>query len=455
MNSVLKKVLLGSVGCLFLMPLLFNEAVADSENLRDQGYSSSMDGYNPTSYSTDGNWRDRGGASSMDGYTAPAYSTDGNWRDRGGASSMDGYNPTSYSTDGNWRDRGGASSMDGYNPTAVEEGKADGYVKAIKEIPLGDYEQLLLLNITYKNDEASMEKTEEISNKIKKDTGFEGDIGLDSSFNPASLYSKNTLSPSEQLADMLSYNQLMLIADKAAEKGNVGGVYNAYVTYNSGLYKENVLQRVRDVFYKSGNADYASLSVEIDGTNSDSEKVIMGRTLGEVLSEFNSAYEKYQQFVIESSDGFGYAISLPTVYGDLDLFPLFSSEYAFFKYEAANANFETIDDMKNSFDAFLLKGGAKNRSDIASRRNIFETQALAGVFSNSITIREVAQKYLHSKSDISALGTEASNGRSNWYALNVLTSGLVQILGWDAVLDASIIEYDGIVRMKDDINKTK
>ena len=391
----------------------------------------------------------------MDGYSAPTYSTEGNWRDRGGASSMDGYSAPTYSTEGNWRDRGGASSMDGYNPTAAESGGADGYVKAVKEIPLGDYEQLLLLNITYKNDEYSMEKTEEISDKIKKDTGFEGDIGLDSSFNPASFYSKNTLSPSEQLADILSYNQLMLIADEAAKKGNVGGVYNAYVTYNSGLYKENVLQRVRDAFYKGGNVDYASLSVELDGENTDSERVIMGRTLGEVLEEFNSSYEKYQQFVIESSEGFGYAISLPTVYGDLDLFPLFASEYAFFKYEAANANFETIDEMKKSFEAFLLKGGAKSRSDIASRRNIFETQALAGVFSNSITIREVAQKYLHSKGDLSALGTQANNGRSNWYALNVLTSGLVQILGWDAVLDASMIEYDGIVRMKDDINRTE
>ena len=78
------------------------------QNLRDQGYSSSMDGYTAPAYSTEGNWRDRGGASSMDGYTAPAYSTEGNWRDRGGASSMDGYTAPS-----NLRDQGYSSSMDG------------------------------------------------------------------------------------------------------------------------------------------------------------------------------------------------------------------------------------------------------------------------------------------------------------------------------------------------------
>ena len=538
MNNVLKKILLGSVGCLFLMPLFLRGAMADdpgaphptptptvdqsqTENAPSSGDIAPTSGivpvggqlpdltqpynFNRTTYTpvyvnrdllTGVTTETRGGTGQFHtirpyngtvlrpynvlnggaiAYTPSDHSTEGNWTDRGGPSSTEGM--PDYSTQGNWTDRGGPSSTEGMpdytadtsenladNSQEVDNGvdksleymgdgidsttAVAGYVEAVKEIPVADYEQLLLLNITY-TDESSMEASEKISDKIKKYTGFEGDIGLDNSFNPASFYLKSELSPSDQLADILAYNQLMLIADAAAKDGNTGAIYNAYVTYNSGLYKENVLRRAREAFYKNGNVDYANYVNPTGGGSSVSdEREVMGRTVSQVLDEFNSSYQKYQQFVIESSKGFGYAVSLPTVYGDLDLFPLFATEYAFFKYEAANANYQTIDEMKLGFEEFILKGGAKDRGNINARRNIFEAQALAGVFSNSITIREIAQRYINSKADLSALGTKANNDRSNWYASNILTSGLVQILAWDAVLDASMLEYDGIKRIK-------
>jgi hypothetical protein len=52
----------------------------------------------------------------MPNVSEPSYSTEGNLRDRGYSSSMDGYNATTkaYSTEGNVRDRGYSNSMDGY-----------------------------------------------------------------------------------------------------------------------------------------------------------------------------------------------------------------------------------------------------------------------------------------------------------------------------------------------------
>lgn len=330
-----------------------------------------------------------------------------------------------------------------------------GYVQGIKEIPLGDYEQLLLLNITYEDSEegGSFEKSEEISKKIKSFTGFEGSIGYGSEFDVNTLVSQNELTPSESILNILSYNELMKAADEAKEKGDVGTIYNAYRMYNSGFYKESVLEHAKNEFYGLKGIDYASgVYVEvISGENVDNKSSAV-TTLGGLLknlmgSKFQLAYDKYNKYVIKDKEkGYGYSVPVDELYGNLDVFSLFASEYAFFKYEMASAT--TIEDMKAALDKLIRQGSSTDRMDTVARYNMFQSQALATLFANSITIREITQGYINSKTDVSALGTKAENGRSNWYAINMLTSGMIQVLGWEAVLDAGLIEYEASSRIK-------
>ncbi|OPZ77764.1 MAG: hypothetical protein BWY78_00874 [Alphaproteobacteria bacterium ADurb.Bin438] len=310
--------------------------------------------------------------------------------------------------------------------------------------------QFLLIDMTY-NDEYGMELSKALSDKIQNDTGMEGDIGTFGGLGlPAGQYlvsnDKNVeLTPTETFAEMVTYQDLMDVALMASKKGDVETIYGIHKFYDNGIYKEAYLNNAKNQFFNQTPYDLAGPFMSVV-----EQQAVKQSFLAQFLPNFMKNFLEYKGYRVPTKNkGDAYSVPFDKNFSeaDLSLFSSLAPEYALLKYNVYSV--ETMAEMEMMFMQNMFRRTTTKEDNLArAKANMFQSQALAGTFANAISIREVAQRYVNARKDFSALGTEANNDRSNWYALNVMTTGLIKILGYEAILDAGNLEYEASMRIK-------